>query len=82
VKAAGEGDDARTTGGGAGNFHGILNSFGAGGDERMALMADMIAGTEGARVPGRRRQQIRADYLENGIPVDADLAASIRAIGA
>ena len=58
------------------------DAFGAGGDERMALMADMIAGTEGARVPGRRRQQIRADYLENGIPVDADLAASIRAIGA
>lgn len=57
------------------------DAFGAGGEERMALMADMIAGTEGARVPGRRRQQIRADYLENGIPVDADLAASIRAIG-
>lgn len=55
--------------------------FGAGGDERMALMADMVAGTEGARVPGRRRQQIRADYLENGIPVDADLATAIRAIG-
>ena len=48
----------------------------------MALMADMVAGTEGARLPGRRRQQIRADFLENGIPVDPDLAESIRAIGA
>ena len=57
------------------------DAFGPGGEARMALMADMVAGTEGARVPGRRRQQIRADYLENGIPVDADLAASIRAIG-
>ncbi|MEP3437716.1 MAG: Ldh family oxidoreductase [Hoeflea sp.] len=57
------------------------DAFGPGGAERMALMADMVAGTEGARLPGRRRQQIRADYMENGIPVDADLAQSIRAIG-
>ncbi|WP_417415099.1 Ldh family oxidoreductase [Hoeflea sp.] len=57
------------------------DAFGPGGEERMKLMADMVAGTEGARLPGRRRQQIRADYLENGIPVDAGLAASIRAIG-
>lgn len=41
-----------------------------------------IAGAGGARLPGRRRQQIRGDYLENGIPVNADLAESIRAIGA
>ena len=47
----------------------------------MALMADMVAGTEGARLPGRRRQQIRADLLENGISVDAALAEAIRAIG-
>lgn len=58
------------------------DAFGPGGEERMALMAEMVAGTEGARLPGRRRQQIRAGYLENGIPVDAGLAASIRAIGA
>ena len=32
--AAGEGDDARTASGGAGNFHGVLNGFGAGGDEQ------------------------------------------------
>ncbi|SOE16689.1 (2R)-3-sulfolactate dehydrogenase (NADP+) [Hoeflea halophila] len=57
------------------------DAFGAGGEARMALMADMVAGTDGARVPGRRRQQIRADYLEHGIPVDAELEASIRAIG-
>lgn len=57
------------------------DAFGAGGAERLAMMADMVAGTEGARLPGRRRQQIRADYLENGIPVDAALADEIRAIG-
>ncbi|WP_425497618.1 Ldh family oxidoreductase [Hoeflea ulvae] len=57
------------------------DAFGPGGEERMALMADMVAGTQGARVPGRRRQQIRSDLLENGIPVDKDLAQSIRAIG-
>lgn len=58
------------------------DAFGAGGSERMAMMADMVAGTEGARLPGRRRQQIRADFIETGIPVDADLMESIRAIGA
>lgn len=57
------------------------DAFGQSGPERMALMADMVAGTEGARLPGRRRQQIRADFLENGIPVDTDLAESIRGIG-
>lgn len=58
------------------------DAFGPGGTERMALMARMVEGTDGARLPGRRRQQIRSDYLANGIPVDSDLAASIRAIGA
>lgn len=58
------------------------DAFGPGGAERMALMADMVAGTQGARLPGRRRQQIRSDYLQNGIPVEAALAESIRAIGA
>ena len=57
------------------------DAFGPGGSERMAMMADMVAGTEGARLPGRRRQQIRTDFSESGIPVDAKLAASIRAIG-
>lgn len=57
------------------------DAFGPGGEDRMALMADMVAGTEGARLPGRRRQQIRADFMEHGIPVDAELAASIQAIG-
>ncbi|MBU4528603.1 MAG: Ldh family oxidoreductase [Hoeflea sp.] len=57
------------------------DAFGPGGAERMAMMADMVAGTEGARLPGRRRQQIRADFLTNGIPVNADLMESIRAIG-
>jgi (2R)-3-sulfolactate dehydrogenase (NADP+) len=58
------------------------DAFGPGGAERMALMAQMVAGTEGARLPGRRRQQIRADYLANGIPVDSVLVQAIEAIGA
>lgn len=58
------------------------DAFGPGGGERMAMMADMVAGTEGARLPGRRRQQIRGDYVANGIPVDIALADEIRAIGA
>lgn len=58
------------------------DAFGPGGAERMAVMADMVAGTEGARLPGRRRQQIRGGFLENGIPVDRELIESIRAIGA
>lgn len=57
------------------------DAFGPGGSERMAVMADMVAGTEGARVPGRRRQQIREDYLANGIPVDDALVTQISAIG-
>ena len=58
------------------------DAFGPGGRERMSLMAEMVAGTEGARLPGRRRQQIREDFLAGCIPVDEDLARSIRAIGA
>ncbi|OCW58238.1 sulfolactate dehydrogenase [Hoeflea olei] len=58
------------------------DAFGPGGAERMALMADMVAGTEGARLPGRRRQQIRSEMLANGIPVDAELIEQIRMLGA
>lgn len=58
------------------------DTFGEGGMERFALMAEMVAGTEGARLPGRRRQQIKAEYLANGIPVDPALIEEIKASGA
>jgi (2R)-3-sulfolactate dehydrogenase (NADP+) len=49
--------------------------------ERFAEMADAIARTEGARVPGRRRQEIRARLERDGIDVDDQLIATIEAIG-
>jgi hypothetical protein len=58
------------------------DAFGPGGAERMALMAQMVAGTEGARLPGRRRQQIRAiiwPTVSRWMPYLADQA--IEAIG-
>jgi (2R)-3-sulfolactate dehydrogenase (NADP+) len=48
---------------------------------RFAAMADAVAGSEGARLPGRRRQAMKARLLKEGIPVDDDLAAGIEAIG-
>ncbi len=56
-------------------------AFGDGTLDRFAAMAGMIADMEGARVPGHRRQALKRQHLENGIPVDADLVASIEAIG-
>lgn len=48
---------------------------------RFASMAEAIAGT-GARVPGRRRQELRERLLRDGIPVDRALIEEIRTIGA
>ncbi|WP_419906779.1 Ldh family oxidoreductase [Hoeflea sp.] len=56
--------------------------FGNDARDRFALMAQMIEDTDGARLPGRRRQAMRADFVANGIPVDAKLIADIQAIGA
>jgi (2R)-3-sulfolactate dehydrogenase (NADP+) len=56
-------------------------AFGPGALSRFAIMADAIAGSDGARLPGRRRQGIRTRLLAEGIPVDDALAAAIRAIG-
>ncbi|PWV98171.1 (2R)-3-sulfolactate dehydrogenase (NADP+) [Hoeflea marina] len=58
------------------------NAFGPGGMDRFAAMAEMVAGTEGARLPGRRRQEIKARLSAEGIPVEAALADEIRRIGA
>lgn len=55
--------------------------FGVDGRQRFALMAGMIEEADGARLPGRRRQQIGRDLARDGIPVDADLLQQIQAIG-
>ena len=48
---------------------------------RFAELAGQIEGMEGARLPGRRRQQIRRELTAAGIGVDAALLAEIDAIG-
>jgi (2R)-3-sulfolactate dehydrogenase (NADP+) len=49
---------------------------------RFAELAEAIAGTEGARVPGRRRRELRERLTRDGIPADAALVEEIRKIGA
>lgn len=56
-------------------------AFGPGALGRFAEMADAIAGNGDARLPGRRRQEIRTRLLRDGIPADDDLVEEIRAIG-
>lgn len=56
-------------------------AFGPHALSRFAVMAKAIAGSEGARLPGRRRQEIRTRLLREGITVDDTLAAEIGAIG-
>ncbi|NIZ09555.1 Ldh family oxidoreductase [Pseudooceanicola sp. HF7] len=55
--------------------------FGPHAVERFADLAGEIEGQEGARLPGRRRQQIRAEMTQAGIPVDDTLLAAIDAMG-
>ena len=57
------------------------DAFGQNALARFAVMAEAVAGSEGARLPGRRRQEIRARSLRDGITVDDALLAEIRAIG-
>lgn len=56
-------------------------AFGGGALHRFAEMADAVAGNEGARLPGRRRQDIKARLLRDGIPVETEVIEQIRAIG-
>lgn len=48
--------------------------------KRLALMASEIEGQENARLPGRRSQGIRKQSLENGITIEDDILAEIRAL--
>ncbi len=56
--------------------------FGSHALARFAEMAEQIAGSEGARVPGHRRIAIRERLTRDGIPVDGALIDEISAIGA
>ncbi|HSF94434.1 MAG TPA: Ldh family oxidoreductase [Thermohalobaculum sp.] len=49
--------------------------------ERIGTLAAAIEGEPDARLPGRRRQQLRARIEAEGIPLDAALAAEIDALG-
>lgn len=49
---------------------------------RFTEMADAIAGSGGARVPGRRRLDLRARLRRDGIPADPALIDEIQRIGA
>ncbi len=49
--------------------------------ERIGVLAAAIEGEADARLPGRRRQAIRARLTAEGIPLDPDLAAEIGALG-
>ena len=57
-------------------------AFGSHALARFAEMADQIAGSDGARVPGHRRIAIRERLTRDGIPVDGALIDEISAIGA
>ncbi|NTF06160.1 Ldh family oxidoreductase [Agrobacterium rubi] len=48
--------------------------------KRVALMAREIEGQETARLPGRRSQGVRKHSLENGIVIDDDILAEIKAL--
>lgn len=50
-------------------------------ERRFALLASLIEESEGARLPGRRRQALRAKLSADGIVLDDDLRAQIEAAG-
>ncbi|WP_159588006.1 Ldh family oxidoreductase [Chelativorans xinjiangense] len=56
-------------------------AFGPGATARFAQMARLIEETEGARLPGRRRQALKREMVRDGIAVDSDLLERIRSIG-
>jgi (2R)-3-sulfolactate dehydrogenase (NADP+) len=49
---------------------------------RFTEIAEAVAGSGDARVPGRRRQELRARLRRDGIPADRDLIDEIEKIGA
>ena len=57
-------------------------AFGTGSLSRFAEMAGLVAGMDGARLPGSRRQAIRERLRRDGIPADAALVIEIEQIAA
>jgi (2R)-3-sulfolactate dehydrogenase (NADP+) len=55
-------------------------AFGPGALRRFSAMAEAVAGSAGARLPGRRRYALRQELERDGIPVDAALLAELEAI--
>lgn len=47
---------------------------------RLAVLAELIESEEGARLPGRRGQALRAAALTNGLEVDDDIVGVITSI--
>ena len=55
---------------------------GAQATARMAQLATSIENQDGARVPGRRRQELRREITNKGISIPEELKAEIEALGA
>ncbi|MEM8792756.1 MAG: Ldh family oxidoreductase [Pseudomonadota bacterium] len=55
--------------------------LGAQGLARIGVMAAAVQGQASARLPGRRRQQLRATRILNGIDIDENLYEKISALG-
>jgi (2R)-3-sulfolactate dehydrogenase (NADP+) len=69
---------------GTGQLLMALDPVALGGDgalERIGQLAAAIEGQADARLPGRRRQALRDRIMVEGIPLDANLASEIDALG-
>lgn len=56
-------------------------AFGPGAKDRFAVLAELIEGMEGARLPGRRRQALAQEMKRDGIAVDQSILDEIAALG-
>lgn len=56
-------------------------AFGEDATARFSEMARLIEEMEGARLPGRRRQALKRQMEQEGIPVDGDLLDQIKVLG-
>lgn len=56
-------------------------AFGPGTTAHLGELASQVEATDGARLPGRRRQAHRQRIRNEGIPVEAGLLARIDALG-
>lgn len=56
-------------------------AFGNGTLNRFAVLVEAIEGMDGARLPGRRRQSLKAKLLFEGVPCDEALLREIEALG-